>query len=64
MAVTVSAVVLLLICLAVLIRSGSLRWGPMLVAVLFGFFLASTGIAPTVRQGLTSLANAVTHITF
>ena len=45
MAISLSVVLLLAIIMVVLMRSGSLKAGPALVAVLFGFFLASTGIA-------------------
>ncbi len=48
MGITISAVVLLLVALA---------------AVLLGFFLASTGIAPAVNNALSSLATAIAQIT-
>ncbi|MFF8917878.1 hypothetical protein ACF08M_32370 [Streptomyces sp. NPDC015032] len=63
MALTVSAVVLLLIVVLILLRTGYLRFGPGLAAALLGFFLASTGIAPTIRQALSSIATALSHIT-
>ncbi|MCQ4044648.1 hypothetical protein ACFOSC_18125 [Streptantibioticus rubrisoli] len=55
MAVTVSLMVLLLILLLMLLRSGYVRFGSALVCVLFGFFLASTGIAPTVNHAVASV---------
>lgn len=64
MAITVSASLLLLIVLVVMLRGGSLRPGPALVAVLLGFFLASTGIAPSINKALSSLAAAVHSINF
>ncbi|MFF3975075.1 hypothetical protein ACFYZ6_35210 [Streptomyces rubiginosohelvolus] len=63
MGITISAVVLLLVVVAILLRTGSLRFGPALAAVLLGFFLASTGIAPTVNNALSSLATAIAQIT-
>ncbi|MCX5100249.1 hypothetical protein [Streptomyces sp. NBC_00439] len=63
MALTVSAVVLLLVIVLILVRTGYLRFGPALAAILLGFFLASTGIAPTIRQALSSIATALAHIT-
>ncbi|MFI5768562.1 hypothetical protein ACIA74_08405 [Streptomyces sp. NPDC051658] len=63
MALTVSAVVLLLVIVLILVRTGCLRFGPALAAILLGFFLASTGIAPTIRQALSSIATALAHIT-
>ncbi|MFJ1613865.1 hypothetical protein ACIODT_10535 [Streptomyces sp. NPDC088251] len=63
MALTVSAVVLFLVIVLILLRTGYLRFGPALAATLLGFFLASTGIAPTIRQTLSSIATALAHIT-
>lgn len=63
MALTVSAVVLLLVIVLILVRTGYLRFGSALAAILLGFFLASTGIAPTIRQALSSIATALAHIT-
>ncbi|HWU10551.1 hypothetical protein ACFV2V_29820 [Streptomyces sp. NPDC059698] len=63
MGITISAVVLLLVVVAILLRTGSLRFGPALAAVLLGFFLASTGIAPAVNNALSSLATAIAQIT-
>lgn len=48
----------------VLIRGKSLKGGPALVAILFGFFLASTGVAPSINKFLNSLADTINHITF
>lgn len=64
MALSISAVVLLLIIIVILLRNGSLRAFPAIVAVLFGFFLASTGLAPSINNTLTSLAAAVRAINF
>ncbi|WP_097893646.1 hypothetical protein [Streptomyces sp. st170] len=63
MGITISAVVLLLVVVAILLRTGSLRFGPALAAALLGFFLASTGIAPAVNNALSSLATAIAQIT-
>ncbi|TKA13260.1 hypothetical protein [Actinacidiphila oryziradicis] len=64
MAISLSVVLLLAIVLAVLIRGKSLKAGPAIVAVLFGFFLASTGMAPSINRFLTSLANTINQINF
>ncbi|MEU3399539.1 hypothetical protein [Streptomyces filamentosus] len=64
MALSISAVVLLLIIMFILLRNGSLRAMPAIVAVLFGFFLASSGLAPSINNTLTSLAAAVRSIDF
>ncbi|GAA2389395.1 hypothetical protein GCM10010420_11300 [Streptomyces glaucosporus] len=48
--------------MVVLIRGGSLKAGPALVAVLFGFFLASTGMAPAINRFFNSLAESINQI--
>jgi hypothetical protein len=48
-AVSISAVVLLGIVVIVLFRSGYVRIWPALACTGFGFFLASTGAAPTIN---------------
>ncbi|MFI6695205.1 hypothetical protein ACIBLA_26335 [Streptomyces sp. NPDC050433] len=64
MAISLSVVVLLAIVLVVLIRGGSLKAGPAVVAVLFGFFLASTDMAPSVNKFMNSLAETISQISF
>nr|WP_223188313.1 hypothetical protein [Streptomyces sp. TRM68416] len=59
-----SVVLLLAIVLVVLIRGGSLKAGPAVVAVLFGFFLASTGMADDIQRFLDSLAETINSIQF
>ncbi|ATL27764.1 hypothetical protein [Streptomyces formicae] len=64
MAISLSVVLLLAIILVVLIRGGSLKGGPAIVAVLFGFFLASTGMAPSINRFLNQLAETINSISF
>ncbi|OEJ26886.1 hypothetical protein AR457_22890 [Streptomyces agglomeratus] len=64
MAISLSVVLLLAIVLVVLIRGGSIKAGPAVVAVLFGFFLASTGMAPSINRFLNSLAETINEISF
>lgn len=64
MAISLSVIVLLGVILFVMIRGGSLKAGPAVVAVLFGFFLAATGMAPAINSTLTSAANALAAIDF
>ncbi|KNE84032.1 MULTISPECIES: hypothetical protein [Streptomyces] len=64
MVISLSAVVVLLIIMIVLIKSGSLKAGPALVAILFGFFLASSGMAPTIQRLLDSLADTLNQLSF
>ncbi|MDX2728087.1 hypothetical protein OG894_27835 [Streptomyces sp. NBC_01724] len=64
MAISLSVVLLLAIILVVLIRGGSIKAGPAIVAVLFGFFLASTGMAPSINRFMNSIAETINHISF
>ncbi|MEU9985062.1 hypothetical protein [Streptomyces sp. NPDC050856] len=64
MAISLSVVLLLAIILVVLMRGGSLKAGPAIVAVLFGFFLASSGMAPPIRRFLDSIADTINQINF
>ncbi|MFF9273909.1 hypothetical protein [Streptomyces griseosporeus] len=64
MAISLSVVLLLAIILVVMIRSGSIKAGPAIVAVLFGFFLASTGMAPSIQRFLDSIAQSINSISF
>nr|WP_206327466.1 hypothetical protein [Streptomyces sp. S3(2020)] len=52
------------IIMVVLIRGGSLKAGPAVVAVLFGFFLASTGMADDIQRFLNSIAETINSIQF
>ncbi len=62
MAISLSVVVLLAVVLIVMVRGGSLKTGPAIVAILFGFFLASTGMAPSINRFLESLATTINQI--
>ncbi|MEV5887398.1 hypothetical protein AB0L74_32940 [Streptomyces sp. NPDC052020] len=64
MAISLSVVLLLAIILVVLLRGGSLKAGPAVVAVLFGFFLASTGMAPSINRFMNSIAETINSISF
>ncbi|MER5254113.1 MULTISPECIES: hypothetical protein [unclassified Streptomyces] len=64
MAISLSVVLLLAIILIVLIRGGSIKTGPAIVAVLFGFFLASTGMAPSINRFLNEVAETINSISF
>jgi hypothetical protein len=61
-AISLSVVLLLAIVLVVLIRGGSIKPGPAVVAVLFGFFLASSGMAPDINRFLNSIADTISAI--
>lgn len=62
MALTVSLVVLAGIAVLILLRTGYLRTWPALAAFLFGFTLASTGIAPAVTSFISSVAGMLSSI--
>ncbi|MFE3492854.1 hypothetical protein ACFXOS_07060 [Streptomyces sp. NPDC059175] len=59
MAITISLVVLFGVVLFVLLRTRSLGPGAAFVAVMFGFFLASTGVAEPINNIAAALANAL-----
>ncbi|MGW7354214.1 hypothetical protein [Streptomyces sp. NPDC054784] len=62
MTVNVSLVLVLGVTVLTLIKFGSLRAGATVVAVLFGFYLASTDSAPAVNDLVTDLTAAVEDI--
>ncbi|CAL9446659.1 hypothetical protein ACH4LN_29220 [Streptomyces albus] len=62
MAISLSVVVLLAVILVVMIRSKSIKPGPAIVAILFGFFLASSGMAPSINRFLNSIASTINNI--
>ncbi|HEY9368530.1 MULTISPECIES: hypothetical protein [Streptomyces] len=64
MVLSLSVVLLLGIVLVVLVRGGSLKAGPAVVAALFGFFLASTGMADDIQRFLDSIAQTINSIKF
>ncbi|MEU3653116.1 hypothetical protein ACF1BP_05225 [Streptomyces sp. NPDC014735] len=64
MAISLSVVLMLAIVLVVMIRGGSIKAGPAVVAALFGFFLASTGLAPTIQRFMDSIAHTINQISF
>ena len=59
MAISISAVLLLLILAVIFLRNGGLKVSHALVCALLGFFLAGTSIAPTISSGLTATADIV-----
>ena len=64
MAISLSVVTLLAVLMVVMVRNGSIKGAGGLVAVLFGFFLASTGMAPGINRFLDSLATSIGQIKF
>ncbi|WP_329133962.1 hypothetical protein OG552_17480 [Streptomyces sp. NBC_01476] len=59
MAFTLSALVLFGVLLALLMRYRAVSAGAAIVALLFGFYLARSGAAPSVDHIMTALRDAV-----
>jgi hypothetical protein len=59
MAISISAVLLLLILAVIFTRNGGLKISHAVVCALLGFFLAGTSIAPTIHSGVTATADIV-----
>lgn len=64
MALSISAVVLLAIIVFLLIKKSGLKAMHAVICVLFGFYLASSSIAPTISDLTTSVANMVSNLKF
>lgn len=62
MAVTVSLVFLFGLVLFFLLRSHSLTPGSAFAAIMFGFFLASTGAAGPINDMTTAVVQAIPHL--
>jgi hypothetical protein len=62
MAVNLSAVLLFGAALLFMLRAKTLGFGAALVALLFGFYLARTGVAPLVSSAVNSVFTALSHI--
>lgn len=62
MPVTVSLIAILGLLLFVALKLRSATTGAVVIAVLFGFYLARTGAAPSVDDTVTSITDAITEI--
>ncbi|MQY15103.1 hypothetical protein SRB5_52810 [Streptomyces sp. RB5] len=62
MVISLSLVLLFAIITVVLIRGGSLKPGPGVVAVLFGFFLAQTTAQDDINHFLTQISDTISSI--
>jgi hypothetical protein len=63
-AISLSLILLVGIILGLMIRNKQLKPGPSIVAMLFGFLLASTSMAPDIQHFLDSLASSIAGIKF
>jgi hypothetical protein len=59
MAVSISAVLLLLVVVLMLVRKAGLKGGHAVACVLLGFYLASSSLAPTIRDLTTNVAHMI-----
>lgn len=64
MALSISAVLLLLIIVFLLVKKAGLKTGHAVVCMLLGFFLASSSIAPTIRSLTTNVAGMIGNFKF
>ncbi|MFI1183363.1 hypothetical protein ACH4UT_27970 [Streptomyces sp. NPDC020799] len=62
MTLTVSMVFLLGLVLFFLLRSKSLGYGSAFIAIMFGFYLSSTGAAKPMNQLTTAVINAIGNL--
>ncbi|MDC7338939.1 hypothetical protein [Streptomyces lydicus] len=62
MAITVSLVALFGLVLFFLLRSKTLGWGSAFIAIMFGFFLASTGASGPINQLTHAVLDAVRNL--
>lgn len=62
MVISFSLVLLLGVVLFFLIRGGNLKWGPAIVAILFGFTLASTGAADPIQNFLNGVSDSINQV--
>jgi hypothetical protein len=60
LAVSISLVVLLAVAVLALYKFASLKLWHGLVCILFGFYLASSSVAPEIRTTVTSIIHALT----
>ncbi|WP_405010995.1 hypothetical protein [Kitasatospora sp. NBC_01539] len=59
---TVSAALLFGVALALMLRFKAVTLSGATVAALFGFYLASTGIAPAVNHAITGLFHSLANL--
>ncbi|MFF4605938.1 hypothetical protein ACFY12_24755 [Streptomyces sp. NPDC001339] len=64
MIVSFSAVVFLGVIVFLLVKKGGLNMGHAIVCVLFGFFLAGSSAAPSIRDGVQGAVELIKEIDF
>jgi hypothetical protein len=63
-ALSISAVLLLLIIVFLLIRRSGLKWGHAVACTLLGFYLASSSWAPQISDFTNNVAGMISDIKF
>jgi hypothetical protein len=63
-ALSISAVVLFAIIVFILIKKSGLKAGHAVVCMLLGFYLASSSVAPTIKELTTNVAGMIEGIKF
>jgi hypothetical protein len=63
-ALSISAVVLLLIIVVLLVQRSGLKPGHAIACTLLGFYLASSGAAPTITDFTNNVADMISKIQF
>lgn len=64
MALSVSAVLLFAILVVILVKKAGLKAIHAVVCVLFGFYLASSSLAPTINDLTSSVAGMISDLNF
>ncbi|MEU3343921.1 hypothetical protein ABZ723_02750 [Streptomyces sp. NPDC006700] len=64
MALSISAVLLLVIIVFLLIKKSGLKAGHAIVCMLLGFYLASSTVAPTISELTTNIAGMIGSFKF
>lgn len=62
MVISFSLALLFGVIMFFMIRGGAIRWGPAIVAILFGFSLASTGAADPINDFLQSVSDGINDV--
>ncbi|MET8980965.1 hypothetical protein ABZX85_35720 [Streptomyces sp. NPDC004539] len=62
MSLSISFALLFGIIVVLLIRGNAVKTGPEIACVLFGFFLASSSLAPSISNLVTGVADAIAQI--
>ncbi|HEY8982369.1 MAG TPA: hypothetical protein VIU15_22630 [Streptomyces sp.] len=62
MSLSISFALLFGIIVVVLIRGNAVKAGPAIACMLFGFFLASSSLAPSISNLVTGVADAIAQI--